>query len=67
MAEIPNPFDAVPHLPSYQERNRHAHKWTKGTPMGTPYHLRITGGEVDAPVTAATVMQMGQYVNPELT
>ena len=35
--------------------------------MGTPYNLRVTAGELDAPVTAATVMQMGQYVNPDLT
>ena len=36
----------------------------KDKPMGTQFYLAVKGQDV--PVAASNVMQLGQYVNPEL-
>ena len=66
MAEIPNPFDVAPRIYNEQEKARIFAKVFKDKPFGAPHYLSVTNAEIDAPINAGTVMQMGQYVNPEL-
>ena len=66
MAEIPNPFDAAPRMATMEEKHRALNNAFKDKPIGTPHYLYIRGGEVDEPTTAANVMQMSHYANPDL-
>ena len=66
MAEIPNPFEATPKIASMEEKQRAMNATFKDKPFGTPHYLYIRGGEADEPTTAANVMQMSHYANPDL-
>ena len=66
MAEIPNPFDAPKVQTSMQENVRKAAQVFKDKPFGTPFYLKVVGGEIDEPTNRDTVMKMSHYANPSL-
>ena len=51
---------------SMQARMRILNQRHLNKPGAVPIYLQVTGGELGEALNATNVMQMGQYVNPEL-
>ena len=70
MAFVPPPFNDLEAPQTdpvkIQGQLRILNQRMKDTPLGTPFYLRVTGGEPGERTSAANVMQLGHYVNPEL-